>query len=314
MHPTLHAPIKARCSVQNLEEQIHLGDGRIYGDRGAGSYVVTSNQLEFIRKARILMNKRMPGRIAHGAQIQNFEMADYVLREIHAGSCSMHSGPRSVVARRLTDLCTMAHNAHRDCARHEKGNAMIAKGRIEILIVAIDYFTKWIEAKSRRHNHREIKIESSLDRRLRVSYNGASSGRQKKGDPPQKWEGPSRFTEALGKGAYKLRDMDGNTHTVTTTLLLNCQLVAASQPPQASQKFTILGDTRARNGTPSERGMPLKTPSTESPSQGAKGLRMSDGQAKIGNALCQSAEKVICWARASVGCIATVTRHYTSME
>ncbi|GJU43632.1 reverse transcriptase domain-containing protein [Tanacetum coccineum] len=27
--------------------------------------------------------------------------ADYVLREIHAGSCSMHSGPRSVVARAL---------------------------------------------------------------------------------------------------------------------------------------------------------------------------------------------------------------------
>nr|GEZ58165.1 reverse transcriptase domain-containing protein [Tanacetum cinerariifolium] len=28
-------------------------------------------------------------------------MADYVLREIHAGSCSMHSGPRFVVARAL---------------------------------------------------------------------------------------------------------------------------------------------------------------------------------------------------------------------
>jgi hypothetical protein len=28
-------------------------------------------------------------------------LAEYVLREIHAGSCSMHSGPRSVVARAL---------------------------------------------------------------------------------------------------------------------------------------------------------------------------------------------------------------------
>ncbi|GKB20989.1 reverse transcriptase domain-containing protein [Tanacetum coccineum] len=35
--------------------------------------------------------------------------ADYVLREIHAGSCSMHSGPRSVVARAL-----------RACRRHRK--------------------------------------------------------------------------------------------------------------------------------------------------------------------------------------------------
>nr|GEW91355.1 hypothetical protein [Tanacetum cinerariifolium] len=39
--------------------------------------------------------------------------ANYVLREIHEGSCSMHTGP----------------------------------GKVKFLIVAIDYFTKWIEAK-----------------------------------------------------------------------------------------------------------------------------------------------------------------------
>ncbi|GKF52846.1 reverse transcriptase domain-containing protein [Tanacetum coccineum] len=34
----LRAPIKAGVG-RNLEEQIHLGDGDVYGDRGAGSYV-----------------------------------------------------------------------------------------------------------------------------------------------------------------------------------------------------------------------------------------------------------------------------------
>ncbi|GJV95511.1 reverse transcriptase domain-containing protein [Tanacetum coccineum] len=49
-----------------------------------------------------------------------------VLSEIHAGSCSMHSGPRSVVARALRS----------------------GIGGLKFLIVAIDYFTKWIEARA----------------------------------------------------------------------------------------------------------------------------------------------------------------------
>ncbi|GJR12467.1 reverse transcriptase domain-containing protein [Tanacetum coccineum] len=70
-----------------------------------------------------------------------------VLSEIHAGSCSMHSGPRSVVARALRsgyywptmhrDVRDMIRKCH-DCQHR----------RIEILIVAIDYFTKWIEARA----------------------------------------------------------------------------------------------------------------------------------------------------------------------
>ncbi|GJV82399.1 reverse transcriptase domain-containing protein [Tanacetum coccineum] len=109
--------------------------------------------------------------------------ADYVLREIHAGSCSIHSGPRSVVARALRSgyyWPTMHRDARdmiqkcKDCQVHRPiprqpqqeltpitspwpfhkwgidiaGPFPVAAGGLKFLIVAIDYFTKWIEAKA----------------------------------------------------------------------------------------------------------------------------------------------------------------------
>lgn len=109
--------------------------------------------------------------------------ADYVLREIHSGSCSMHSGPRSVVARALRSgyyWPTMHRDARdlvrkcNDCQVHRPiprrpqheltpitspwlfykwgidiaGPFPVAAGGLKFLIVAIDYFTKWIEAKA----------------------------------------------------------------------------------------------------------------------------------------------------------------------
>ncbi|GJW10463.1 reverse transcriptase domain-containing protein [Tanacetum coccineum] len=51
--------------------------------------------------------------------------ANYVLREIHEGSCSMYAGTRSVVAKALRS----------------------GSGKVKFLIVAMDYFIKWIKAK-----------------------------------------------------------------------------------------------------------------------------------------------------------------------
>nr|GEU79242.1 reverse transcriptase domain-containing protein [Tanacetum cinerariifolium] len=58
--------------------------------------------------------------------------AEYVIREIHEGSCSMHVGPRSVMAKaiRLGYYWPTMHRDARD------------------MILAMDYFTKWIEAKA----------------------------------------------------------------------------------------------------------------------------------------------------------------------
>ncbi|GJS20291.1 reverse transcriptase domain-containing protein [Tanacetum coccineum] len=108
--------------------------------------------------------------------------ANYVLREIHEGSCSMHAGTRSVVAKALRIgyyWPTMHRDARaliracQDCQVHKpnprnpqqkltpitspwpfyKWGIDIAgpfpegPGKVKFLIVAMDYFTKWIEAK-----------------------------------------------------------------------------------------------------------------------------------------------------------------------
>ncbi|GJU98193.1 reverse transcriptase domain-containing protein [Tanacetum coccineum] len=108
--------------------------------------------------------------------------ANYVLREIHEGSCSMHAGTRSVVAKALRtgyywptmhkDARTLI-KACQECQVHkpvprnpqEKLNPITSPwpfykwgidiagpfpegpGKVKFLIVAMDYFTKWIEAK-----------------------------------------------------------------------------------------------------------------------------------------------------------------------
>ncbi|GKA05825.1 reverse transcriptase domain-containing protein [Tanacetum coccineum] len=109
--------------------------------------------------------------------------ADYVIREIHEGSCSMHAGPWSVVAKamRLGYYWPTMHRDARDmirkcndCQIHlpvprnpqqsltpitapwpfYKWGIDIAvpfpegPGKVKFLIVAMDYFMKWIEAKS----------------------------------------------------------------------------------------------------------------------------------------------------------------------
>nr|GEV90528.1 reverse transcriptase domain-containing protein [Tanacetum cinerariifolium] len=109
--------------------------------------------------------------------------ADYMMREIHEGSCSMHAGPRLVVAKAIRlGYCwpTMHKDArdiirkcndcqiHRLVTRHPQqsltpitdpwpfykwgidiaGPFLEEPGKVKFLIVAMDYFTKWIEAKA----------------------------------------------------------------------------------------------------------------------------------------------------------------------
>ncbi|GJU12156.1 reverse transcriptase domain-containing protein [Tanacetum coccineum] len=74
--------------------------------------------------------------------------ANYVIREIHMGSCEMHSGPRSVVAKAIRQgyyWPTMHADARQEIRKF--GPLPEAPGRVKFILVAIDYFTKWVEAK-----------------------------------------------------------------------------------------------------------------------------------------------------------------------
>nr|GEV85048.1 reverse transcriptase domain-containing protein [Tanacetum cinerariifolium] len=81
--------------------------------------------------------------------------ADYVMREIHEGSCSMHAGSRSVVAKAIRlryywptmhkDACDMIRKCS-DCQIHRPFPE--GPGKVKFFIVVMDYFTKWIEAKA----------------------------------------------------------------------------------------------------------------------------------------------------------------------
>ncbi|GKC05683.1 reverse transcriptase domain-containing protein [Tanacetum coccineum] len=108
--------------------------------------------------------------------------ANYVIREIHMGACGMHLKPRSVVAKAIRQgyyWPTMHRDAREEirkcdsCQIHSPipklpktlmtsimapwpffqwgmdvlGPLPEAPGKIKFVIVAVDYFTKWIEAK-----------------------------------------------------------------------------------------------------------------------------------------------------------------------
>nr|GEU62670.1 reverse transcriptase domain-containing protein [Tanacetum cinerariifolium] len=109
--------------------------------------------------------------------------AEYVIREIHEGSCSMHAGPWSVVGKAIRlgyywstmhrDACVMIrtcndYQIHRPITRNPQqpltpitalllfykwgidiaGPFSEGPGKVKFLIVAMDYFTKWIKAKA----------------------------------------------------------------------------------------------------------------------------------------------------------------------
>ncbi|GJW36473.1 reverse transcriptase domain-containing protein [Tanacetum coccineum] len=82
------------------------------------------------------------------------KQAKKVIREIHGGSCGLHAGPRSLVAK-ITTLGLPKQDMISVTAAWPfikwgidiVGPLREALRRVKFLTVAVDYFTKWVEAK-----------------------------------------------------------------------------------------------------------------------------------------------------------------------
>nr|GEV03706.1 reverse transcriptase domain-containing protein [Tanacetum cinerariifolium] len=219
--------------------------------------------------------------------------ANYVLREIHEGSCSMHAGPMSVVAKALrSGLCEKL--CIRQCfasVKHPQANGLVERANrslgegikawldersknwleeishvlwahrtmikssngetpfsltygsevvipVEIgmptlrttkvdviknnetLGVSLDLLKEKKEHAAIQEAKSKAKMEKYYNARVRntsfrsrdlVYRNNEASRAEDGGKLGPKWEGPYEVTEALGKGAYKLRDRNRNT-------------------------------------------------------------------------------------------------------
>ncbi|GJU21191.1 reverse transcriptase domain-containing protein [Tanacetum coccineum] len=157
----------------------YLKDGNLPGDRKeARKLRIKARQYELLE---VILYKRSflkPWLRCFGPL-----QADYVIREIHEGSCSMYAGPRSVLAKAMRlgyYWPTMLRDARemirtcKDCQIHRPvprnpqhpltpiaapwpfykwgidiaGPFLEGSGKVKFLIVVMDYFTKWIEAKA----------------------------------------------------------------------------------------------------------------------------------------------------------------------
>nr|GEW53976.1 reverse transcriptase domain-containing protein [Tanacetum cinerariifolium] len=82
-----------------------------------------------------------------------------------------------------------------------------AAGKVKFLIVAVDYFTKWIEAKPVAAITGK---QSTILKPEDLVYNNNEANRKKDtGKLGPKWEGPYEIVKALGDETYKLRDQEG---------------------------------------------------------------------------------------------------------
>nr|GEX20449.1 reverse transcriptase domain-containing protein [Tanacetum cinerariifolium] len=165
--------------------------------------------------------------------------ANYVLREIHEASCSMHAGPRSVVANairtgyywptmhkdarkviRECKDCQVHHLSKQKPWRRDKGTIGQKKQGLDRRNPArLIGIPKKIEKATIRVARSKAKMEKYYNFKVRntsfklgdlVYRNNDVSHAEDGGKLGPKWEGPYEVTKALGKGAYKLRDRNGN--------------------------------------------------------------------------------------------------------
>nr|GEY58274.1 reverse transcriptase domain-containing protein [Tanacetum cinerariifolium] len=152
---------------------------------------------------------------------------EYVIREIHEGSCSMHAGPQSVVAKaiRLGYYWPTMHRDARDMILIPaeigmptyRTTAVNVVYNDEELRLNLDLLEERRERAAIREAKAKLKMTKYYNARVRgvtfkpgdfVYHSNDANHTVDGGKIGPKWEGPYEVTEALGDGAYKLRSTD----------------------------------------------------------------------------------------------------------
>nr|GFA10411.1 reverse transcriptase domain-containing protein [Tanacetum cinerariifolium] len=169
---------------------------------------------------------------------------NYVLREIHEGSCSMHAGLRSVVAKALRSGEADPHHIPMAILQMRNWHSRTFSGRSrqvilaeigmptlrtaevdmaknnEALGISLDLLEEKREQAAIQEAINKAKMEGYYIAKVRstsfrpgdfVYRNNEASHAKDGGKLGPKWEGPYEVTEALGKGEYRLRDLNGHT-------------------------------------------------------------------------------------------------------
>nr|GEU57883.1 reverse transcriptase domain-containing protein [Tanacetum cinerariifolium] len=131
---------------------------------------------EYLTEGILLEEKRKQGLYAE----------NYVLREIHGGSCSMHARPSSVAEKALS--LDLLEKKREQAAIQEATNKAKMEGYYNVRVRSTSFRPGDFVYLSNEASH--AKDECKLE---------------------PKWEGPYEVKKALGKGAYKLRDHNGHT-------------------------------------------------------------------------------------------------------
>ncbi|GJY75204.1 reverse transcriptase domain-containing protein [Tanacetum coccineum] len=171
--------IAEKIGVKNLEENV---DSKLVANQVNGTYIVKeTNMVKYLEKVKALTNtfrafsiKQVPRsknkkadalhqngvhQFAHLRQtgpcfdVGGPSQANYVFRVDHEGSSSIASGHTIRRCQSFEDWLLLADNAQGRKGTYKSMSGMPTgpfpegPGKVKFLIMAMDYFTKWIEAK-----------------------------------------------------------------------------------------------------------------------------------------------------------------------
>nr|GEW30929.1 reverse transcriptase domain-containing protein [Tanacetum cinerariifolium] len=182
--------IATQMGVKNIQVNV---DSKLVANQVLGTYVAKEdNMIKYLEIVKGLVNgfttfsiSQVLVEVLEDKSIKEKEVAaaDYVMREIHEGPCSMHAGPGLVVAKAIRlgyywstmhqdarDIIRKCNDCqiHRPVTRHLQqpltpitapwpfykwgidiaGPFSEGPRKVNFLIVTMDYFTKWVKAKA----------------------------------------------------------------------------------------------------------------------------------------------------------------------